>query len=88
MMSATSASKRGTGPMSADSGEADAPEAEATEEDTRKNTITSNHYSLVALAPETEDIEADPDLTEETILAMKGASNVVRQVILREIVLK
>lgn len=51
-------------------------------------THTPTHYSLVALAPETEDIEADPDLTEETTLAMKGASNVVRQVILREIVLK
>lgn len=62
--------------MNADSGEADALEAEATEEDT------------LALDLEIEDIEADLDRIEEITLVMKGALNAVSQDILREIALK
>lgn len=62
--------------MNADSGEADALEAGATEEDT------------LALDLEIEDIEADLDRIEEITLVMKGALNAVSQDILREIALK
>lgn len=62
--------------MNADSGEEDVPEAEAMEEDT------------LALAQEIEDIEADLDLTEETILVMMGALSAERLGISREIAQK
>ena len=87
MTSASSASKRVTGPMNADSGEEDVPEAEAMEEDTRKTQLLLKN-DLVALAQEIEDIEADLDRIEEITLVMKGALNAVSQDILREIALK
>ena len=87
MTSASSASKRVTGPMNADSGEEDVPEAEAMEEDTRKTQLLVQK-DLVALAQEIEDIEADLDLTEETILVMMGALSAERLGISREIAQK
>ena len=73
--------------MNADSGEEDVPEAEAMEEDTRKTQLLVQK-DLVALAQEREDIEADLDLTEETILVMMGALSAERLGISREIAQK
>ena len=73
--------------MNADSGEEDVPEAEAMEEDTRKTQLLVQK-DLVALAQEIEDIEADLDLTEETILVMMGALSAERLGISREIAQK
>lgn len=86
MMSASNASRRVTGPMNADTGDPDAPEAEATREDTRKLITTFN--PLVVLALEIEDIEADLDPIEGTILVMRAASSAVSRDISRGTVLK
>lgn len=86
MTSASSASRKVTGPMNADTGDPDAPEAEAIREDIRK--IITIFTPLVALALEIEDIEADLDPIEGIILVKRAASSAVSQDISRETVLK
>lgn len=77
MTSASSASRRVTGPMNADTGDPDAPEAEAIREDIRK--IITVYTPLVALALEIEGIEADLDPIEGIILVKMAASSAVSQ---------
>lgn len=86
MTSASSASRRATGPMNADTEVPDDQDQEATREDIRK--IINLFNLLVALALEIEDIEADLDPIEGTILVMRAASSAVSQDTSREIVLK
>lgn len=85
MMSASDASRRVIGPMNAETGHSDAPEAEATREDTRK--LITTFTPLVVLALEIEDIEADLDPIEG-IIAMRAALSAVSRDISRGTVLK
>ena len=87
MTSASSASKRATGLMNAGTEDSDAPEAEATREDIRK-AINIYNTILGVLALETEDIEADQDPIEGTILAKRAASSAENQAISRGTVLR
>lgn len=87
MTSASNASRKVIGPMNADTGQQEDPEAGVIREDTRK---TIKFFTLlVVLDLEIEDIEVDLDPIEETTpQEMRAASNAVRQDISRGTVLK
>ena len=72
--------------MNADTGDPDVQDPEATKEDTRKFICTIT--LLVALDQEIEDIEADLDPIEGTILVTRAALSAVNQDISRETVQK